>query len=407
MLIIFNACHCLCFSLKSIIIVAVLINCAFFPRKIAIEKHPPLLEEVVNKMRVRQSLPENPELAIKIGQMLLVGFRGLTVDEQHPVVQAIHDYHLSGVILFDYDVAQKQPMRNIQSPQQVKTLTATLQSFAPLPLLIAIDYEGGAINRLPEKYGFPATVSFQHLGNTGDIRLTARQATVMAENLENLGINLNMAPVVDLRINPQNPIIARLKRSFSADPAVVTQHALAFIHAHHQHHVLCTLKHFPGHGSSRKDSHLGLTDVTDTWSPIELTPYANLIQANVVDAIMTAHVFNAQLDSTYPATLSYATVTGLLRQKLNYQGVVLSDDMQMRAVTHHYGLEVALQKAVEAGVDIIVMGNNTGVFEEDIAERAFTMLYELATQGKISLERIDASYQRIRRLKAQLTYINQ
>jgi beta-N-acetylhexosaminidase len=223
----------------------------------------------------------------------------------------------------------------------------------------------------------------------------------VAKTLADLGINLNLAPVVDLCINPENPIIARYERCFSADPLVVTHHALQFIRAHHGQGVLCALKHFPGHGSSTADSHLGLADVTDTWSRGELQPYVRIIDAGQADAIMTAHVFIAHLDDQYPATLSQVTITGILREEVNYDGVVISDDMQMGAIINHYGFEMAIRKAIEAGVDILVFANNS-VYEEDVARRAMEVIRQLIQAGTIVEARIDESYRRIQRLRARL-----
>lgn len=337
----------------------------------------------------------------KIGQMLLFGFRGLSVHKDHPILQHIRQRHLGGVVLFDYDLARKSYVRNIESPPQVKTLVRALQAASPTPLLIAIDHEGGQITRLKEEYGFPPTVSAQFLGSKNDLALTRKYASAMAQTLSELGINLNLAPVVDLNINPHNPIIGTKERSFSVNPELVTKHALAFIEAHHEKDILCTLKHFPGHGSSTTDSHLGLVDVTNTWSPRELEPYTNIINAGRADVIMTAHVFNARLDPKFPATLSKPTITGILRKKLNYDGVVISDDMQMGAISKEYGFESAIRAAIEAGVDILAFANNVA-FEEDIVARAFSLIKKLVMQGKISTERIDKSYQRIKKLKTKL-----
>ncbi len=350
--------------------------------------------------------PEPPteqevSLEVKIGQMLMIGFRGLEVNDEHPIVQDIRDRHLGGVVLFDYDVPTQTPVRNIESPEQVKALVQALQAVSPTPLLVAIDQEGGKIRRLKEKFGFPPTVSAQYLGTMNDLALTREHAAAMAQTLAQLGINLNLAPVVDLNTNPDNPIIGQLERSFSADPEVVTNQALEFIKAHHEQGVLCTLKHFPGHGSSTGDSHLGLVDVTDTWARTELEPYANLIEAKEADAIMTAHVFNTDLDPDYPATLSKSTITGILREELHYDGVVISDDMQMGAIADHYGFETAIQATIEAGVDIIAIANNS-VYEEDIAARTASLIKQLVQDGTIGEERIDESYQRIRQLKNRL-----
>lgn len=340
-------------------------------------------------------------LDVKIGQMIMVGFRGLDVNDNSPIVRDIFDRHIGGVVLYDYDVPADTPLRNIESPAQLKQLTAKLQAASPIPLLIAIDQEGGSVSRLKQSAGFPPTVSAKELGSINDLPLTRRNAAQIAKTLAELGINLNLAPVVDLDINPDNPIIGRLGRSFSADPEIVTGHAAEFIKAHHKLGVLCALKHFPGHGSSTGDSHLGLTDITNTWSSNELIPYENLIGQGLADVIMTAHVYNANLDSEFPATLSKPVLTGLLRKQLNYDGVIISDCMQMRAITDHYGFEAAIRAAIEAGVDIILIANNS-VFDEDAASRAIAVIKKLVRQGKISPQRINQSYLRIKELKERL-----
>jgi beta-N-acetylhexosaminidase len=347
-----------------------------------------------------QRAPTTPTLEAKIGQMLMVGFRGMAVNETDFIVRDIRQHHLGGVILFDYDVVKKTPVRNIESPAQVKALAASLQKISPTPLLIAIDQEGGMIARLKEGRGFPPTVSHRTLGRADDLRMTLEQTGRLAATLADLGIGLNLAPVVDLCTNPDNPVIAKLDRCFSADPEKVTRHALSYIAAHHQQGVLTTLKHFPGHGSSRNDSHQGFTDVTETWSATELEPYARIIASGQIDAIMTAHVFNARLDAQDPATLSPATISGLLRGKLGFAGVVISDDMQMGAIVDHYGFETAIRKALQAGVDVLVFGNNLD-YDEKIVPRAIAVIRSLIDSGAISEARIDQSYRRIMRLKSR------
>jgi beta-N-acetylhexosaminidase len=339
-------------------------------------------------------------LDAKIGQMLLVGFRGLEISsETNSIIQDIQKLHIGGVILYDYDVAENKPVRNIKSPEQVKKLIQNLQKYSEIPLFIGIDYEGGIVNRLPQKYGFPTTVSHQHLGKKNDSSLTELYATLMAQTLSELGINLNFAPVVDVNKNPNNPIIAKKERSFSDDPLIVTKHAQAFIKAHHKENVICVLKHFPGHGSAKADSHLGMVDVSNTWSSMELIPYQQLIKAGQVEAIMTGHIFNKSIDSKMPATLSKSTITGLLRQKLKFNGVVISDNIQMKAISNNYGLETAIKKTIEAGVDIIMIGNNTEHFEPNLAKRVTLIIKKLIQKGKLSEARINESYQRIMKLK--------
>jgi len=227
----------------------------------------------------------------------------------------------------------------------------------------------------------------------------AGEAALLAGIAKSPGV---YAPVADVNVNPDNPIIGRYERSFSADPDIVTAHSLEVIEAHHEMGVLTTLKHFPGHGSSTGDSHLGFVDVTDTWAPVELEPFGNIIAAGQADVVMTAHIYNANLDPNYPATLSHSTITGLLREQLGWDGVVVTDDMGMGSITQYYGFDLAIALAIGAGADILAYANNSSVFDPTIPARAFAVIKGLVEQGVITESRIDQSYQRITQLKERL-----
>lgn len=345
--------------------------------------------------------PTVPDLDAKIGQMLMLGFRGFELKADDPIVQDIRERNLGAVVLFQYDSALKNFTRNIQSPAQLQELNASLQEYARTPLLISIDQEGGIISRLKPENGFPETQSEKFYGAQNNPHLTRAAAEAEGKLVRELGINLNLAPVLDLDLNPNNPVIGKNERSFSADPKIVTANGLAEIEGYHAQSILTTLKHFPGHGSSTSDSHLGFVDVTNTWQEIELEPYRNIIHAGLADSIMTAHIFNANLDAQYPATLSKKIITGILREQLNYDGVVITDDMQMGAIRQYYGFEQAVELAIGAGVDILAFANNL-VYEPDVAIRAVNIIKQLVHDRKISEQRVDESYQRIMRLKARL-----
>ena len=259
----------------------------------------------------------------------------------------------------------QSPVRNIVSPQQVRELTAQLQAVAGTLLLIAIDQEGGQIARLKARHGFSATPSQAELGRLDDEQETRSSAREVGALLADLGINLNFAPVLDLAVNPDNPIIAALERSYGADPDRVERHARWTIQEFHRAGVLSAVKHFPGHGASKEDSHLGLPDVTHLWSETELEPFSSLIGEQLPDVVMMAHLYNAQWDETYPATLSSAVITGMLRQQLGFEGVVVSDDMTMGAIVQNYSLEESIELAVKAGVDILLFGNNSSYDSPD------------------------------------------
>ncbi len=259
----------------------------------------------------------------KLGQLLMVGFRGAEPAECSLIERDLRDHAVGGIVLFDQEMVDATARRrNVVSPDQVERLVAHLQASARQPgtLLVSIDQEGGRVNRLKADYGFPPSVSQDELGQLDQLDETTRQARLTARTLARVGINFNLAPVVDLDANPNNPIIKGKRRCFSADPELTARHASAVVQAHRDEGVLTCLKHFPGHGSAAGDTHLGLVDVTQTWSEKELIPFQRLIDAGLCDAVMSAHVFNARLDPDRPATLSRAVITGLLRQKLGFQG---------------------------------------------------------------------------------------
>jgi beta-N-acetylhexosaminidase len=341
--------------------------------------------------------PVEASLRERIGQMLLVGFRGLTPDEAEPTLRLVGDGTIGGVVLFSRDQQTGGP-RNVESPDQLRGLIAALAGEAAgPPLLVAIDQEGGQVARLGPAHGFPPTRSAADLGR-GDPSETSAAAAEIAATLRGLGITLNLAPVVDLAVNPDNPIIAAVDRSFSADASVVTAHARAFIEAHRAAGVSCGLKHFPGHGSASADTHLGIVDVTDAWTDRELEPFRALVDANLAHAVLTAHVFNARIDPAHPATLSTSTVDGLLRGELGFGGVVISDDLQMGAIRDAYGFDEAVALAIEAGIDLLLIANQL-VYEPGVATRVVDRVEQLVRDGRISEARIDESYQRIQALK--------
>lgn len=341
-----------------------------------------------------------PGLEDMAGQMLLVGFRGLSVDDTSPIVRDVAAGRVGGVILFDYDVLLKSPGRNVDNPEQVRGLTAALQSRARVPLFMAVDQEGGRVQRLKGRNGFADTPSAADMGAWQDPDRVRAAGLALGRMLSGLGLNLDFAPVADVDVNPQSPAIGALGRSFSADPEEVARDAEAFAQGLNRAGVLSCLKHFPGHGSARSDSHLGLTDVTATWSEAELIPYERLIPRGL-DMVMAAHVFNARLDPDHPASLSQKTITGLLRGRLGFQGVVVSDDLQMGAVAGRYSLEETVRLAVLAGNDILVFGNNLA-YDPDVAAQARGVIVNMVRDGVVPEDRVCASYERIMALKNKL-----
>ena len=340
------------------------------------------------------------DLDVMIGQMLMAGFRGFTAPPDSRIARDIRDHHLGGVILFDFDVALDSPERNIQSPEQVTALNNALRSYAEIPLFIGVDQEGGKVQRLKKKYGFHETPSALAICSAGEFKVRMAAYMVGSTCAAN-GFNLDFAPVADVNVNPDSPAIGKLERSFSDDPEKVARCAEIYMGELKRSGTLSCLKHFPGHGSAGTDSHEGLTDVTETWTKAELVPYRELIGKGLPTMIMTAHIFNARLDPDYPATLSKKVITGLLREDLGYDGVVVTDDMTMGAITEFYGRDEAIRLAVLAGADVLLFGNNLA-YDEDIVPKAHAAIRKMVNDGTIPRQRIKESYARIMRLKASL-----
>jgi beta-N-acetylhexosaminidase len=333
--------------------------------------------------------------------MLMVGFRGLTLEPDNYIYRDIEQYHIGGTIVFDRDAALKSDGRNITSPQQLQALTTSLRELSETPMFIAVDQEGGKVVRLKEKNGFPATVSAQSLGTLNDPAETKRRADSIAATLAENGLNMNFAPVVDLNVNPTSPAIGALERSFSADPAVVTEQARIFVQSADDYKVATCFKHFPGHGSATADSHLGFVDVTDTWTPTELEPYRNLIEQGYARMVMTAHVFNRNIDPDLPATVSPAFITDILREDLGFTGVIVTDDLQMEGLTQFFDYPTIVERSILAGVDIILVSNNLA-YDPEVTPNTINHVVDLVRSGRITEARIDESYTRIMALKSQL-----
>jgi len=336
-----------------------------------------------------------------IGEMLLVGFRGTRVDSSHHIVRDIRQYHVGSVILFEYDSPSGTRHRNVASPRQLKSLCTFLQGLTDEPLLISVDQEGGMVARLKARDGFPATRSPQSTAAEGDdaVRSNAR---LVAQMLRDAGINLNFAPCVDVNVNPACPVIGKMERSFSEKPDRVTQCARIWIDGQRQQGILSCLKHFPGHGSAKGDTHAGLVDVTDSWQSTELIPYRDLIAQGDVDMVMVAHVINRNLD-TLPASLSPKVIRGLLRDSLGFQGVVITDDLAMGAIAKQYGLEETLRLAILAGSDLLCLSNNgSAPYDSDLVPKAVEAIERMVADGRLSADDIHTAAERIRKLKKKL-----
>lgn len=326
-----------------------------------------------------------------VGRLLLVGFEGTAVDNNVTLERLLCDAKVGGILLF---------ARNIVDPAQLAALTrgavASAAACGNGDLLVAVDAEGGNVMRLSPAAGYAATLTAQELGDANDLTVTELEARRIGAMLREAGITWDLAPVVDVGYNPANPVVVGPGRSFSADPQRVTAQARAFIGGLRTEGVRTTLKHFPGHGSSWHDSHRGFVDVTETANlEIDLVPYRLLFPEHIVDSVMTAHVLNRKLDGRYPATLSRATVDGLLRRTLGWDGLVVSDDLRMGAIEQHWGIERAVVLAVDAGVDVLLIADDRLPDGDSAAAKAADALRRALRRGRLSVERVESALGRV------------
>src|SRR3989338_5290484 len=329
----------------------------------------------------------------KLGQMLMIGFHWTAISDE--LREMITDYGIGGVILFS---------RNIESTSQVKDLCNSLQKLSiknnKKPLLIAIDQGGGRVFRL--KPPFRQYPSYGELGRTGSEDAVRSNALLMADELIEIGVNMNMAPVLDVNTNPKNPIIG--DRSFSSDPDIVSLLGSCVIKAFHDKGIIAVGKHFPGHGDTLSDSHLELPVVNhniERLEDIELKPFIHAFK-NGLRAVMTAHVLYPALDADYPATLSERIIKNILRKKYRFDGVVITDDLEMKAISNRYTDEDAGILSVRAGGNILLICHS-----HDKQLRIFDYLLKAVESGEIKEERIEESFSRIMKLKKEAIRLNQ
>ncbi|MGI9383912.1 MAG: glycoside hydrolase family 3 protein [Methyloligellaceae bacterium] len=345
--------------------------------------------------RLRSRAPAS--LDQMIGQMIMVGFRGTTARDAgvRAVARQLRDGMIGGVMLLAH---------NITGSSQLKALTRSLkQSTAGRrPPLIAVDQEGGWVQRLKGRNGFASTrsarnVAANYSADKARSVVYAKMAGQLAEN----GINLNFGPVVDLDVTgTRNPIIGRIRRSYGRDPEVVLSYAQGFIDAHRAHQVVTAAKHFPGHGSSLTDSHKGFTDISRTWSKSELIPYRRLAREKGVAMVMVGHLYHPSFSDGpgQPATLSSKAISHWLRRELGFKGVVITDDMEMGAIRKNFKFRDAVVRAVTAGNDILLYAN-TAKSDRNLALRIHEVIKTAVADGVIPPRRIEDSYRRITSMK--------
>jgi len=319
------------------------------------------------------------EMRKKIGQLFLMGFEGRNVTPY--VKELISRYHIGGLILFS---------RNISEPGQAWEL---IRSFKSKGLLKCIDHEGGRVVRLPAPVtAFPPAGRFGELGSP---ELARTGALYQGRELAATGINFNFAPVLDVSTNPLNSVIG--DRAFSADPEVAGLMGAEYVRGLHEAGVAACGKHFPGHGDTRQDSHEVLPRLSvdlATLQSRELVPFRAAMSAGLT-AVMTAHVLYEDIDSTYPATLSRTLITGVLRGELGFDGVVLTDDLEMKGITSGWDVEDRTILALKAGVDMLMFCHSP-----DVQMAAIETAYRAVDGRIIKAEQIERSYRRVQKLKA-------
>lgn len=338
------------------------------------------IDEKVDKIVASMSKTE------KIGQMVMIGIQGTKVDDDS--LYMLHQFHMGGVILFD---------RNMDSPEQVKQLTSDLQaqSNEKVPLFIGIDEEGGDVVRMAEKLTPPP--SQKEIGATGDIEQAKTWAIKTAKSLKDMGINVNFAPVADVGSND--------KRSYSTDTNTVIDFVRAATKGYQQENIIYSLKHFPGIGKGKVDSHIDSSSI-DVAKEIlmaeDIIPFKTIIDENEPNDyfILVSHLKYPALDEEYPASLSSKIMTDLLRNELGYKGIIITDDMEMGAVANHNDFRSIGVNAVKAGTDIVLVCH-----EYEHQQEVYLGLLDAVNSGEISQERIDESVKRI--IKVKLLHLYQ
>lgn len=338
------------------------------------------IDEKVDKIVESMSQTE------KLGQMVMIGIQGTKVDDDS--LYMLNQYHMGGVILFD---------RNMESPEQVKQLTSDLQaqSNEKVPLFIGIDEEGGDVVRMAEKLTPPP--SQKEIGATGDIEQAKTWAIKTAKSLKDMGINVNFAPVADVGSND--------KRSYSTDTNTVIDFVRAATKGYQQENIIYSLKHFPGIGKGKVDSHVDSSSIDvakEVLMTEDIIPFKTIIDENDPNDyfILVSHLKYPALDEEYPASLSSKIMTDLLRNELGYKGIIITDDMEMGAVANHNDFRSIGVKAVKAGADIVLVCH-----EYEHQQEVYLGLLDAVNSGEISQERIDESVKRI--IKVKLLHLYQ
>lgn len=330
---------------------------------------------VDNNEEVEQLL-QTLSTAQKIGQLLIIGVEDKQLTSAHQ--KLIQDQYIGSIILFK---------RNIKNEKQLTNFIAQLKQqnvYTDIPLWITIDQEGGNVNRLPEKFPSASTLAEHH-----DPTLTYDSAATMGETLARYGIDVDFAPVLDINSNPKNPVIGH--RAFGTTPLETAEQAVAMMKGL-QSYVITVGKHFPGHGDTSEDSHKTMPTVNKSWEELqqlELIPFYAAIEQKI-DALMIGHLYFPQLDSEYPASLSKEIITHRLREEMGFTGLAISDDMVMGGITEQYNIGDAAVIALQAGIDMLIVGH-----EPTLQQEVITAITTAVENGIISEQLLDDHVRRI------------
>lgn len=326
----------------------------------------------------------------KVGQMMFYGVNGTNVDDK--VLNLFEDQHVGGIILYGYRNFWGSSLDN--NVKYVNSIKKANRQNSDIPLFIGFDEEGGSMSQLPQE--LMRTPSKGELGNTNDSSLATGIGAGTAKKLKLLGINTDFGTVLDINTNKNNPIIG--VRSYGSTKEKVTEFGINELKAIQNEGVIPTVKHFPGHGDTEVDSHLGLPSLNHDLNRLkstELVPFQTAIN-NGVEMVMTAHIMLPQIDKEYPATMSKKILTDLLRDEMGYKGVIITDDLEMQAISKNWDLGEAAIKSVEAGADILLVCHTI-----ENQQKVYNAVVQGVNDGKIDENRIDESVRRILRLKYQ------
>lgn len=336
-------------------------------------------------------------LQAKIDQLFIVGFRGTTFETAPEAQKMLLETNVGGVILFDYDTPTKRYDRNIKTKIQSTQLISGLQSRAKTPLFISIDEEGGKVSRLKRVAGFTPTASAVMLATKSDTQVQ-RIAQSLSVVLKSYGFNMNFAPVLDVNVNRRSPTIGLHGRSFSPLQSVVARKGIAFSKGLQQSNVIPVGKHYPGHGSALGDTHKGFVDITKTFKQYELYPFKKACESGI-PAIMVGHLYDSKVDTVYPATLSKAHIDRLKNDLGCTSQVLITDDINMKALTDEYSRHDILVNAFNAGIDIVIASNNITAYSplEFFVDRK--IVFDAVKAGEIPEARVVEAYNKVTQLK--------